>query len=143
MTDCVFCQIVARELPADIVYETDDWLGFLDIKPVNPGHTLLVSKAHYENLFDLPPALLAKLGGELQKLGRAVKAATGAAGLNLGMNNERAAGQLINHAHCHLIPRFTGDGHRHWHGKTIPTKEELTAVSQKIKTALAKQKAPV
>lgn len=138
MPECIFCKIVARELPAEIVYENEQWLAFLDIKPVNLGHTLLVPKNHYENLFDLPAELLAKLGGELQQLGRAVKTATGAAGLNLGMNNERAAGQLINHAHFHLIPRFEGDGHRHWHGKTIPTKEELTAVGQKIKTALAK-----
>ena len=139
MPDCIFCKIVARELPAEIVYENAEWLAFLDIKPINLGHTLLIPKTHYVNLFDLPTELLAKIGGELQRIGRAVKAATGAAGLNLGMNNEPAAGQLINHAHCHLIPRFADDGHRHWHGKTLPTKDELDAMGEKIKTALKKQ----
>lgn len=138
MTDCLFCKIVKKEIPAEIVYENEHWLAFLDIKPVNLGHTLFVPRTHYNNLFDLPTNLLDEIGGELQKLGLAVKTATGAAGLNLGMNNERAAGQLINHAHFHLIPRFADDGHRHWHGKTVPTKEELIAVSQKIKTALGK-----
>ncbi len=138
MSDCVFCQIANKTIPAEIVYETGDWLAFLDIKPVNLGHTLLIPKIHRENLFDLTPELLAAVGGQLQKLGRAVKIATAADGLNIGMNNYPAAGQLINHAHFHLIPRFADDGHRHWHGKTLPTKDELAATGKKIKSALEK-----
>ncbi|MEK7553052.1 MAG: HIT family protein [Patescibacteria group bacterium] len=137
MLDCIFCKIVRKEIPAEIVYETEHWLAFLDIKPVNPGHTLLVPKTHFENLFDLPAERLAEFGGVAQKLARAVKMATNAAGLNLGMNNGRSAGQLIDHAHLHLIPRFENDGHRHWHGQTTPTKNELMEMKEKILAVLS------
>ncbi len=136
--DCLFCKIVAGEIPSYKIFEDDDFMAITDIQPVNLGHALLIPKAHYKNLFDLPDRLLGGLGVHLQKLALAIKTATAADGINLGMNNETAAGQLIFHAHFHIIPRFTGDGFEHWHGQTKPTPEDLTAITEKIKSNFTK-----
>lgn len=136
MNDCIFCKIINKEIPADVVYEDDNWLAFLDIKPINLGHTLLIPKAHYKNLFELPENLLAEVGLKIQTIGRAVKEGVSADGFNLGMNNESAAGQLVWHAHFHLIPRFTNDGYSNWHGKENISKEEFTETAKKIESNL-------
>lgn len=111
MTDetCLFCQIVSGTIPSHKVYEDEDFIAILDIKPVSPGHTLLIPKKHHLDLFDLPDDLLVKLGPTLKKLADQVKTINKADGLNLAMNNGSAAGQIINHAHLHLIPRFNDD----------------------------------
>jgi len=134
--DCLFCKIIASEIPAYKIYEDNDWLAFLDINPINLGHTLLVSKAHYRNLFDLPTDILTKLGPIIQKLALAVKAGSKADGFNIGMNNEPAAGQLVLHAHLHLIPRFDGDGFEHWHGHGGQTKTDFENTQTAIKKSL-------
>lgn len=136
MENCIFCKIIAKEIPAEVVFENDNWLAFLDIKPINLGHTLLIPKAHHQDLFDLPENLLAEAGGLIQKLGQAVKNGTGADGFNLGMNNGPAAGQLVWHAHFHLMPRFTDDDYIHWHGKENISKEEFEKTARAIKTSL-------
>lgn len=131
--DCLFCKIIADEIPAYKVYGDDNFLAFLDINPVNPGHTLIVSKIHHRNLLDMPEDLTVKLGPLLKKLSQAIKNAVKADGLNIVWNNEPIAGQLIYHSHVHLIPRFTGDNFEHWHGKTKPTVEELVENAKKIR----------
>ena len=133
MENCIFCKIVAKEIPAEIVFENDNWLAFLDIKPVNLGHTLLIPKAHHKNLFDLPENSLTEVGPLLQKIGQAVKEGTSADGLNLAMNNEAAAGQLVWHTHFHLMPRFASDGFEHWHGQENLPKEAFSETALKIK----------
>lgn len=121
-----------REIPADVVYEDENCFAFLDITPVNPGHVLLIPKKHYENLYDLPDDLLAKMAPIIKMLAIAAKDAVNAEGINIGMNNERPAGQLVFHAHFHIMPRFSNDGYRHWHG--APYKEnEAGEVASKIK----------
>jgi len=110
MSACVFCRIVAGEIPAARVFEDDACLAFLDIGPLQPGHTLLIPKKHYERLTDLPADEMARLGQVLPRLARAVMAATGAAGLNLYQTNGAAAGQVVPHVHFHLIPRRQDDG---------------------------------
>ena len=115
--DCLFCKIVAGDIPSTKVYEDACAFAFLDITPVNPGHILLVPKEHSENLYEMPDELLAAMAPVVKKLAIAVKDATGAQGINLGMNNDPAAGQVIFHAHIHIIPRFKNDGHKHWQGK--------------------------
>ena len=134
MENCIFCKIINKEISAEVVFENTNWLAFLDIKPINLGHTLLVPKAHYQDLFDLSENLLSEVGGLIQKLGRAVKDAANADGFNLGMNNSPAAGQLVNHAHFHLIPRFDGDGFEHWRGKSDIPKEKFTEIASKIQS---------
>ncbi len=136
MSDCIFCKIVKGEIPADRVYEDENCLAFLDITPVNPGHVLLIPKKHYENLYDLPDEILGKMAPIIKKLAIAMKKAVDAEGINIGMNNERPAGQLVNHAHFHIMPRFSGDGFQHWHGQ--PYKEgESQEVASKIKKFLS------
>jgi len=131
MPDCIFCKIVRGKIPADAVYEDENCLAFLDITPVNPGHTLLVPKEHYENLYDLPDELLKQLAPIIKKIAIAVKKGVNAEGINIGMNNERPAGQLVSHAHFHIMPRFSNDGYQHWRG--APYKEgETQKIAGKI-----------
>ena|SRR3989344_2750340 len=129
---CTFCKIVSGELSSNTVYEDEHVFAFIDIRPINLGHTLLVSKDHYENIFDVSDETLVHLGKTLKTLSSAVKAATGAEGINIAMNNERAAGQIINHIHFHIIPRFTGDGLQHWPGK-LYSEGELKEIAGKIR----------
>ena len=106
---CVFCKIAHGEFPSARVLETDRAVAFLDIHPVNPGHVLLVARHHYPTIADLPEDLAAHLASLLPRLCRAVRAATGADGLNVIVNSGRAAGQTIDHVHWHVIPRTFDD----------------------------------
>ena len=114
MDDCIFCKIIAGELPCAKVYEDEHTLAFLDIHPVRPGHTLVVPKTHCQDFLDCDPAVFRDIMPVTQKVARAVVKATGAEGFNLGVNNGRAAGQVIFHLHLHVIPRNIGDGLRLW-----------------------------
>ncbi|WP_432738714.1 HIT family protein [Maridesulfovibrio sp. FT414] len=130
--DCIFCKIAAGDIPCFKIYETEHLLSFLDIGPVNKGHALVIPKEHYKNIWDLP----AELGGEIitaaQMAGDAIVKATGADGLNIIMNNNEAAGQLVFHAHLHLIPRFRDDGFKHWAQSQYDNMDEARALAQKI-----------
>lgn len=134
-TSCVFCKIIRGEISANKVYEDEDTLAFLDIKPNNPGHTLVIPKKHSENLYDMDDHHAAALMRTAQKIAVAVKKAMSADGINIAMNNEEAAGQIIFHPHMHVIPRFTEDG---WsHSKRLQYKEgEAESVAQKIREAI-------
>ncbi len=134
--DCVFCLIVAGKIPCARLYETETVLAFLDIAPVRKGHALVVPKAHYPTLWDLPAALGQDLLAAMQAVGRAVLAATGAQGLNVGMNNHAAAGQLVPHAHFHLIPRHGGDGLSLWAQSSYAGPEEMAGLAQAIRDTL-------
>jgi len=111
MRDCIFCKIVAGEVPCARVYEDPELLAFIDIGPIRPGHTLLIPKAHYERLTDLPDTLAAAIGRALPRLGRAVVAAAQADGFNIHQTNGACSGQVVPHVHFHIIPRHDGDGY--------------------------------
>lgn len=118
MPECIFCKIVKGEIPCAKILEDDRVLSFVDINPINPGHALVIPKKHYHTLFDMDPEDLRACIVAAQKVGRAVYRSVAAEGVNLVQNNYRAAGQLIDHAHFHLIPRFEGDGFLpSWPGK--------------------------
>ena len=123
MSPCLFCRIVAGELPAQTVLETPEIVAFLDIQPIHPGHVLVVPKLHVETIFDAPETLLAVWIAAGQRVARAVRAVTGCAGVNLGQNNGLAAGQAVPHLHLHVIPRFAGDGLKHWPGQPLDPAE--------------------
>lgn len=110
MRDCIFCRIAAGELPAVRVLETPEVLAFLDIAPVNYGHTLVIPKAHHENLLELPDGLWTAIGQVCRRVAQALMATLAAQGFNIGMNNFGAAGQEVFHAHLHVIPRYYTDG---------------------------------
>ncbi|MFP5239262.1 MAG: HIT family protein [Acidobacteriota bacterium] len=130
--DCLFCRIVRGEIPCAKVYENDAVLAFLDIAPVNKGHTLVIPKAHHADVYDLPPALGARLLEAVQAVGASFKGALGATGMNLGMNNGASAGQMVFHAHWHLIPRFDGDGLSLWPQKSYASIDEMSELARKI-----------
>lgn len=108
--DCVFCKIVAGEIPATRIYEDQTILVFLDSGPISDGHTLVIPKCHVETLHDCPPELLGQIFPRVGKIAGAVSAAMNSDGYNLLCNNGRAAGQLVEHLHFHIIPRNAGDG---------------------------------
>ncbi|MDP3741220.1 MAG: HIT family protein [bacterium] len=110
MNDCVFCKIVKWETPSQRVYEDEDYLAFLDINPINFGHTLIIPRAHYENVESTPDDVFSDLIRLAKKIGPAMAKAMNANGYNIKINNGRAAGQEVDHVHLHVIPRFTGDG---------------------------------
>jgi len=115
MNDCIFCKIVAGEIPSARVYEDDAKLAFMDIGPVRPGHVLLIPKTHYERFTDLPNDVAADLGGILPHLSSAVVKAAHADGFNLFQTNGPCSGQVVPHVHIHIIPRHDGDGYSfHW-----------------------------
>jgi histidine triad (HIT) family protein len=134
--DCIFCRIIEGKIPSAKIYDQGGVYAFLDIAPVNKGHALVVPKKHYATLFDLPPDLGRELLTALKTVGQAVMTATGAAGLNLGMNNYEAAGQLVHHAHFHLIPRHAGDGLSLWTQHAYETNEEMQKLAQSIRSAI-------
>jgi histidine triad (HIT) family protein len=117
MTDCIFCKVLKGEIPSAKIYENDKILAFLDINPVNPGHTLVVPKKHIKNMEDVPDDLLSELIIAVKKITKAIKEALGTDSVNLGLNNGILAGQLVPHVHFHIMPRFEKDGYKHWEGK--------------------------
>ncbi len=134
--DCIFCKIIEGKIPCAKVYDQGGIFAFLDIAPVNKGHALVVPKKHHATLFDLPPDIGRELLNSLKLVGQAVMQATGAAGLNVGMNNFEAAGQVVHHAHFHLIPRHEGDGLRLWAQHAFETPEEMQKLAQAVKQAI-------
>ncbi|HHE36190.1 MAG TPA: HIT family protein [Candidatus Woesearchaeota archaeon] len=133
--NCVFCKIVRGEIPCSKVYEDKEFLAFLDIKPINKGHTLVVPKTHCKNLLDFPRAEETDLVEFIKKVAGAVVKAVNAEGFNLGMNNGSVAGQVIEHAHFHIIPRFSDDGLKHWPHKEYK-EGEMEEIAEKIKSCL-------
>ena len=109
MSDCLFCRIVAGEIPSTKVYEDDKFLGFMDINPVTRGHCLVIPKTHHENIHVIPADLLKDYAVVVQKLAGAVVKGLDAKGLNVIQSNGRAANQIIDHIHVHLIPRYKHD----------------------------------
>ena len=107
MSDCIFCKIIAGEIPSSKIYEDEKVLAFLDISQTTKGHTLVIPKEHVRNMLEMSDQTAADVFARLPKLARAIKTATGAKGLNILNNNEVVAGQTVFHAHIHIIPRYS------------------------------------
>ena len=105
---CVFCRIVRKEAPASIIYEDDLALAFLDIRPLNEGHTLVIPKAHHETVYDISEDLNAHISKIVKKIAVAVKNAMKADGITIIQQNGHAAGQEVFHLHVHVVPRYEG-----------------------------------
>lgn len=136
--DCIFCKIIAGEIPCAKVMETDDALAFLDIGPLVPGHTLLIPKAHVVTLEEMSEAQAAAVLRHLPAVGRAVMAATGCPGYNVLQNNGRAAHQFVMHVHFHIIPRGVGEEfHFNWPAGKYPP-GELEKMQQKVSANLCR-----
>ncbi len=110
--DCIFCAIAEGEAPAEVVFEDEETLAFMDINPANPGHTLVIPKRHVRDIYELDGETAAAVMRTAVWVARAIKRTLQPDGMNLVQSNERAAGQEIFHFHIHVIPRWYGDGLR-------------------------------
>lgn len=115
-SDCIFCKIAKGDVSSSKVYEDENTLAFLDIAPVNKGHTLVIPKRHSETLLHMDERDAMNCMKTVQHVCDAVKKATKADGINITMSNFKAAGQVVPHAHIHIIPRFSDDGLKLWPG---------------------------
>lgn len=135
MDDTVFMKIIRRELPAEIVYEDEDTLAFLDRSPVAPGHTLVIPKKPFRNIFDVDEETLTAIMRTIRTVAPAVREASNADGVNIHSNHESSAGQEVFHLHFHIIPRHEGDGFQMWPHQDYKEGEK-EAFGEKIRNLL-------
>jgi histidine triad (HIT) family protein len=132
MENCLFCKIIRGELPTNKIYEDEKTLAFLDIRPVNPGHTLIVPKKHSIDIFEIEESEWAAVMKTARTVAHALEKALSPIGINLSMNNRAGAGQAVFHAHVHVMPRFENDGWKIWIGKPY-AEGEASKVAEKIR----------
>ena len=135
-TDCIFCRIIAGELPSARVLESPDVVAFLDLRQPQPGHVLVVPRAHYARLAELPPDLAGAMTRAALRLTAAIYRTLAPAGVNLTLADGRAAGQEIMHVHLHIRPRAPGDGVLTVLPCAASGQPELAALAARIRTAL-------
>ncbi len=109
MDECIFCRIVKHEAPAEVVFESDSIIAFLDINPLNFGHVLVVPKVHSNDFLDIPIDLLDELVHVTRKITKAIVDSLSPDGFNIFSNNGKAAGQSVFHFHFHVTPRYKSD----------------------------------
>ena len=134
---CIFCRIVAGDIPAEVVDRTPHTLAFLDVTPLADGHTMVVPRAHVACIETLEPAASDALFRTVQRLAGPVREAVGATGSTIGINNGDATGQTIPHVHVHIVPRWANDGGGSVHtifqsGDRRPVKEVGAAIRKVI-----------
>jgi histidine triad (HIT) family protein len=134
--DCVFCRIVAGQIPATVVHEDQHTLAFMDIGQVNPGHTLVTVKAHAENLYALDDQQAAAAARTAARVARAIRDAFAPPGLSVYQANGELAGQTVFHYHVHLLPRHESDGMQLTWPVKNPPRETLEQYAAKIRAAL-------
>jgi histidine triad (HIT) family protein len=134
--DCLFCRIVAGELPSERVDEDDRALAFVDINPSTRGHTLVVPKRHSSGLYDIPPEDLAACMAMAKRIAASVTGALGAEGVNLLNNTGRAAGQVVFHFHLHVIPRYGGDAFRNPLDERAGDAGDVAAAAEALRGAI-------
>ncbi len=134
--DCIFCKIVARKAGAVIVFEDEHSLAFLDIHPLNPGHTLVIPKKHYASMVEMPPEEVGRIFVSVSKVMRGVKKASKADGINIGQSNGKAASQEVFHMHVHIIPRYIHELPEGFPERKTATNAELEVTGSKIKAAI-------
>ena len=134
--NCIFCKIVKKQAPASIIYEDQTVLAFLDLRPVNEGHTLVIPKSHYETIYDIPEDLIGKIHQTAKQIAIAVKKAVKAQGISIIQQNERAANQDIFHLHVHAIPRFEGQKLPRFSEIPQANRERLEQIASEIKQNL-------
>lgn len=110
MADCIFCMLANGQIPTATLYENEDFRVILDASPATKGHCLILPKAHYADVLEMPDELLSKAHVTAKKMAGRLMKALGCDGVNIVQNNKEAAGQTVFHFHIHVIPRYEGDG---------------------------------
>ena len=136
MSDCVFCKIVAKQIPATVVHEDQHTVAFMDLGQVNPGHVLVAAKPHVENLYGLDDVNAAAVFRTVARVARAIRDAFAPQGLSVYQANGRAAGQTVFHFHVHLVPRHEGDGMALTWPVKNPPRKNLEDYATKIRAEL-------
>ena len=131
-SNCIFCRIIAGEIPSATVYEDEDFKVILDISPAAKGHMVILPKKHAANLFELEEEIASKALLIAKKVAAAVKEELNCDGINLLQNNGEAAGQTVFHFHMHIIPRYQGDTVNMTWAKDSYTGDEATELAVKI-----------
>ena len=131
-SNCIFCKIADRVIPSYKIYEDDDVLAFLDVNPVTYGHTLVISKEHYETALSAPKEILHKVMDVAQRIGQVQIKQLGAKGVNILTNCYEAAGQTVRHFHVHVIPRYESTDGFKLEFKTSDIKYQLVEVMEKL-----------
>ncbi len=134
--ECVFCKIVAGEVPSERLYEDEAVVAFLDIAPISPGHTLVVPRSHCRDLLEAPLEVVGAVVRAAQKVAPAVLRATGAEGFNFFQFNGSCAGQVVMHLHFHIVPRRPGDGVAFGWEQGKYGEGEMAALGARIRQAL-------
>ena len=134
--NCIFCKIAQGEASASMVYEDGDVLAFMDLHPIRVGHTLIICRDHWENLYDVPEETLKEMIAVVKRVAVAVKKAVGADGIQIIENNGRCAGQVVMHIHFHVIPMFSGPKKGGRFGRAMENRNVLDDIAQKIKQNL-------
>ena len=131
--DCLFCKIVNKEIPAEIIYEDSQAVAILDVHPKAPGHTMVLPKTHVGDLLDLPEEKIAPVFSAVKKVATLLKKSLKPDAFTIGINNGRMSGQLIDHLHIHVIPRWANDGGKSIHSvvDNLP-KESLSDIRKKL-----------
>ena len=133
---CIFCKIVRKQAPASIIYEDETVMVFLDIRPLNLGHTLVIPKKHCVDIFDIPEDQLSQVHMVAKQVSFAVKRATDADGISIIQQNGKAAGQDIFHLHVHVVPRFEGQKLPSFSDLREVERAKLEEMAKKIKQQL-------
>lgn len=134
---CIFCRIIAGELPSARVYEDDTTVAFMDINPVNKGHTLVVPKAHHDPLTAVPSEILKRTILTVQRVAAAQYAGLNAVAINVTQANGELAGQCVPHVHFHVIPRYAGDPPHHWSPGKYDSQEQMHQYASRIRNAMS------
>lgn len=133
--NCIFCKILAGEIPSTAVYEDDDFKAILDVNPAARGHVIILPKNHAANIYELPDEDASKIMIVAKKIATAIEKAYHCDGVNILQNNGEAAGQTVFHIHVHVIPRFKGDTvNIGWKQGDMP--EDLDAICKEIQAQL-------
>ena len=136
MSDCVFCKIVAGQIPSTRVFEDEHTLAFMDLGQVNPGHVLVAVKKHAENLYALDDIQAAAVARACTRVARAIRDAFKPEGMSVYQANGKPAGQTVFHYHVHLLPRHAGDGMELTWPVKNPPREKLESYAEKIRAKL-------
>jgi histidine triad (HIT) family protein len=135
MSNCIFCKIVNKEIPAKIIYEDKHAIAFLDNNPANVGHTLVIPKKHFKTIDKMDKVELDKLSEAILKISKGIMQVSD--GMNIVQNNKEVAGQIVPHVHFHLVPRHKGDGYSlGWKREKEVTEKENQEFLDKIKKCL-------
>jgi histidine triad (HIT) family protein len=133
--NCIFCEIVQGKKDGHFIYEDENYVAFLDIYPIDTGHSLVMPREHFEKITDMTAEKVGELFSKIPKIAKAVIEATKADAFSVAQNNGRAAKQIVPHVHIHIIPRYESR-ETIWTKREIPKENELKILAERIRKSI-------